>query len=314
MATSAVCVACRSAEMEPWLSVRRADARATTPLYRLDRCRACGTAVTVGRSQGDATRLYRGGAYAPPPAAVDLLLDPLRRLGHAAVLRALGPVAPGARVIEIGSGDGWLIRRLADRDCTVVGTEPYAAQGDTGLEVVGTPVEAFEALAEGADLVVLWHVLEHLDDPELGLRGAVDALGRHGRVVVSVPNLDSLQARIGGRRWFHLDVPRHAVHFTRRGLVRLIERCGLSVTHVGNVVLDQNLLGATQTLLNRLTREQNVAFRTLKRDVAGIPTRDFVMSAVALAPAAVAGSLLETAAMVTGRGGALVVHAERAAA
>ena len=314
MATSAVCVACRSAEMEPWLSVRRADARATTPLYRLDRCRACGTAVTVGRSQGDATRLYRGGAYAPPPAAVDLLLDPLRRLGHAAVLRALGPVAPGARVIEIGSGDGWLIRRLADRDCTVVGTEPYAAQGDTGLEVLDTPVEALEALAVGADVVVLWHVLEHLDDPEVGLRGAVEALGSHGRIVVSVPNLDSLQARIGGRRWFHLDVPRHAVHFTRRGLVRLIERCGLSVTHVGNVVLDQNLLGATQTLLNRVTREQNVAFRTLKRDVAGIPTRDFVMSAVALAPAAVAGSLLETAAMVTGRGGALVVHAERAAA
>ena len=314
MATSAVCVACRGAVMEPWHSVRRADRRATAPLYRLYRCRSCGTAVTVGRSRGDATCLYRGGAYAPPPAAVDLLLDPLRRLGHAAVLRALGPVAPGARVIEIGSGDGWLIRRLAEQECTVVGIEPYAAQGDTGLEVLDTPVEALGTLADGADVVVLWHVLEHLDDPELGLRGAVEALGRHGRIVVSVPNLDSLQARIGGRRWFHLDVPRHAVHFTRRGLVKLIERCGLSVTCVGNVVLDQNLLGATQTLLNRLTREQNVAFRTLKRDIAGIPTRDFLVSAAAIVPAAVAGSLLETAAMVTGRGGSLVVHAERAAA
>jgi 2-polyprenyl-3-methyl-5-hydroxy-6-metoxy-1,4-benzoquinol methylase len=314
MATSAPCVACRCAAMEPWLSVRRSDRRASAPLYRLDRCRSCGTAVTAGRSRADATSLYRGGAYAPPPAAVDLLLDPLRRLGHAAVLSALGPVAPGARVIEIGSGDGWLIRRMAERQVTVVGVEPYAAQGDTGPEVLDTPVEALGALADDADVVVLWHVLEHLDDPELGLRGAVEALGRHGRVVVSVPNLDSLQARIGGRRWFHLDVPRHAVHFTRRGLVRLIERCGLSVTRVGSVVLDQNLLGATQTLLNRLTREQNVAFRTLKRDITGIPARDFLVSAAAIVPAAVAGSLLETAAMATGRGGALVVHAERAAA
>ena len=313
MATSAVCVACRGAVLEPWHSVRRADRRATAPLYRLYRCRSCGTAVTVGRSRSDATCLYRGGAYAPPPAAVDLLLDPLRRLGHAAVLRALGPIAPGARVIEIGSGDGWLIRRLADQECTVVGIEPYAAQGDTRLEVLDTPVEALGGRADGADVVVLWHVLEHLDDPELGLRGAVEALGRHGRIVVSVPNLDSLQARIGGRRWFHLDVPRHAVHFTRRGLVRLMERCGLSVTRVGNVVLDQNLFGATQTLLNRLTREPNVAFRTVKRDIVGIPTRDFLVSAAAIVPAAVAGSLLETAAMVTGRGGALVVHAKRAA-
>ena len=76
-------------------------------------------------------------------------------------------------------------------------------------------------------MIVLWHVLEHLDDPELGLRRAVEALGCRGRIVISVPNLGSLQARIGGRCWFHLDVPRHAVHFTRRGLVRLIGRCGL---------------------------------------------------------------------------------------
>ena len=69
----------------------------------------------------------------------------------------------------------------------------------------------------------------------------------------------------------------------------------------------------TQTLLNRLTREQNVAFRALKRD-SRLPTRDFPVSAAAIVPAAVAGSLLETAAMVTGRGGSLVVHAERAAA
>jgi len=245
---------------------------------------------------------------------VDLLLEPLRRLGQAAVLRALGPLAPGARVIEIGSGDGRLLRQLAEQDCTVVGLEPYARPGHAGLEVRDTAVEAFGPPTEGADVIVLWHVLEHLDDPELGLRRAVEALGCGGRIVVSVPNLDSLQARIGGRRWFHLDVPRHAVHFTRRGLVRLIGRCGLEVTRIGNLVLDQNLLGATQTLLNRLTREQNVAFRTVKRDLAGVPTRDLVVSAAAIVPAALAGSLLETAAMAAGLGGAVVVHAERPAA
>ena len=98
-ATEAACVACGCPGMEPWISVRRTDRRATATVYRLDRCRSCGTAVTVGRSRGDATGLYRGGAYARPPAVVDLLLEPLRRLGQAAVLRALGPLAPGARVI-----------------------------------------------------------------------------------------------------------------------------------------------------------------------------------------------------------------------
>jgi len=314
MSSEEACVACGRAGMEPWICVPRTDLRATAPLYRLDRCPACGTAVTVGRSRGDATGLYRGGAYAQPTAVVDLLLEPLRRLGQAAVLRALGPLAPGTRVIEIGSGDGRLLRRLADQGCTVVGLEPYARQGDSEIDVRDTTVEASSPPTRGADVVVLWHVLEHLDDPELGLRRAAEALGRRGRIVVSVPNLDSLQARIGGRRWFHLDVPRHAVHFTRRGLVGLIGRCGLRVTRIGNLVIDQNLLGATQTLLNRLTREQNVAFRTVKRDLAGVPTRDLVVSAAAVVPAALAGSLLETAAMAAGLGGAIVVHAERPAA
>jgi len=314
MATGTSCVACGFGTVEPWLSVRRADGRATAAVYRLDRCRSCGTAVTVGRSRGDSTDLYRGGAYASPPAAVDLLLEPLRRLANAAALRAIGPIAPGERVIDIGSGDGRLLRLLAEHECTVVGIEPYAEQGDTGPEVLARAVEALGAPAERADVVVLWHVLEHLDDPVAGLRGAVGALGDRGRIVISVPNLDSLQARIGGRRWFHLDVPRHAVHFTRRGLVRLIERSGLAVTRSSNVVLDQNLLGATQTLLNRLTCEQNVAFRSLKRDLAGVPARDLVVSGAAIVPAAVVGSLLEAAAMSAGLGGALVVHAERPAA
>ncbi len=64
----------------------------------------------------------------------------------------------------------------------------------------------------------------------------------------------------------------------------LFRRCGLVVTRVCNLVLDQNLLGAAQTLLNRLTREQNVAFRTLKRDLADVPTRDLVVSAAGGCP------------------------------
>src|SRR3954464_11145698 len=105
------CVACGGAGMEPWLVVRRADHRATAPFYHLNRCRSCGTAVTVGRSRGDATGLYRGGTYGPPPGPVDALLEPLRRVGSASVMRALGPLAPGARVVEIGSGDGGLLRQ-----------------------------------------------------------------------------------------------------------------------------------------------------------------------------------------------------------
>ena len=90
------------------------------------------------------------------------------------------------------SAGGTGAQRRRHRAVRGAGRHDHSPVRDTAVEALGAPTEV-------ADVAVLWHVLEHLDDPALGLRRAVEMLGRHGRVVVSVPNLDSLQARIGGR-------------------------------------------------------------------------------------------------------------------
>ena len=47
---------------------------------------------------------------------------------------------------------------------------------------------------------------------------------------VSLPNLDSLQARIFRHNWFAFDdIPRHLHHYSPRSLERLFEGAGLSV-------------------------------------------------------------------------------------
>ena len=76
------------------------------------------------------------------------------------------------------------------------------------------------------DAAIAWHVLEHLDDPAAAVARIGTWLRPGGRVVLACPNLASLQARIGGDRWFHQDVPRHRTHFTAAGLRLLLERSG----------------------------------------------------------------------------------------
>jgi hypothetical protein len=68
-----------------------------------------------------------------------------------------------------------------------------------------------------------------------------------------------------------------------------------------------------QTLLNRLTRGRDVAFRAIKRDLDAGPGvgRDLALTAILgplLVPVAVA---LEVAAGIAGRGGSVVVVASR---
>jgi len=132
-------------------------------------------------------------------------------------------------------------------------------------------------------------------------------------VVVAVPNLDSVQARLGGDRWFHQDVPRHRAQFTLRGVKLLLERSGFAVQTEHHLMLEHNLLGMWQTLMNRLTQAPNAFFRFVKRQRHPGGRRGALCDGaiVALAgPPLVAGSVaLELAAGAARRGGTVVVSA-----
>jgi SAM-dependent methyltransferase len=232
-------------------------------------------------------------------------------------LRFVARLASGARVLEVGAGDGDLVARMRERGLDAWGLEPSpgaaGAARARGLEVANVGVERAQVEPASQDGVVLWHSLEHLDDPATALRGIASWLRPGGLVVVAIPNLDGLQARIGGDRWFGQDVPRHRTHFTPDGARALLERSGFRVARIRQVLIEQNPLGMWQTLLNRLTAERDFAFRLTKGDLEGVPSavrrRDLAVSVLAGAPLAPLAILLELAAGLAGRGGSMVIEA-----
>ena len=296
------CPAC-GGETVPWVRAHASEP-ADTASYELVRCGTCGTAATTGGPPGPDA--YATGIYAGKQPRLARLLAPLQRVASRLPLKALrrAGVEPGAAVLDAGAGRGRLTAEL--------GRHGYRAEGidasPRGPSITRVSIEAHAAHA--LDAVVLWHVLEHMPDPAATLERVRSWLAPSGVLLVAVPNLDSLQARLAGPKWFHLDLPRHRTHFTARGLFELLSRARLEPVRVYHLVPEHNLHGMWLALLGRLGMTPGFPFHLLKRNV---PTtaRDLVLLLVAGPLLLVPALVLELLAAAFRRGGTIAVVARR---
>ena len=229
----------------------------------------------------------------------------------------------GARVLDVGCGRGVLLGALADRGLEVHGVErsAEAAHGaDPRAEIrIGTRLDQVDYAAGYFDEIIIWHVLEHLDDPCAFFREAQRLLVPGGRLIVAVPNFASLQARWSGSAWFHLDLPRHLYHYPLSALCRLLDNHGFAVDGAHHFSLRQNPFGWIQSAQNRIpVLPRNGLYTLLHHRSRGGPapfaagTRWLLWLLFAVgAPLGLAVACLEA---LLGRGGTVHVVARKAQA
>ena len=288
----------------------------------LVRCAACGTAATVPASPsvdlhptggqestlGGLRRLHATGAYRPgAPRGAALAAPLLRAFDRRRLALLRDAVPPPARLLDAGAGRGRFVAAARAAGYHALGIEPSPRAQAAYVEPVAIEDASF---TEGSfDAVTLWHVAEHLDDPGAALARIGRWLRPGGVLLLGVPNLGSLQARIGGPRWYHLDVPRHRVHFTVAGARALLARSGFAVQSEHHLLLEHNPFGLWQSAVSRVTPTPSWLYNALKRNVAP-PLRagDALPTALALplVPVAVA---VEAAAGLAYRGGTIALLA-----
>jgi SAM-dependent methyltransferase len=142
------------------------------------------------------------------------------------------PRAIGLRALDVGCGNGRLMKKLESTGYEVEGVEfdPSAAEmarrltgrciWDGDFRKINLPLGSY-------DLIVLHHVIEHLEDPLEGLRRIKELLVPGGRVALFYPNPQSLGARVFRSSWYPWEVPRHLVLPCGRALAKKASCIGL---------------------------------------------------------------------------------------
>lgn len=59
------------------------------------------------------------------------------------------------------------------------------------------------------DVITFCHSLEHFSNAKKVINKAIKILNRNGKILIFIPNTNSLAFRYGQKYWFHLDSPRH---------------------------------------------------------------------------------------------------------
>ena len=270
-------------------------------------CAACGLRwERILPSGEELARSYQTGFYEAAAPRGGRLTKAFHAFNSTLRLRELRGMPPG-RLLDLGCGKGHFVAAARRVGWDAIGTDHSPAAAAAARQLYGIEIivgDVTEVALDGPfDAVTMWHMLEHVPDPAGVLRRSRELLAPGGRLVVSVPNLASAQARTFGPDWFHLDREHHAFHFTPVALNRLLEREGFVVERIGYLYPEMEAIGLVQSVLNRAGLRRDELYRFMKRDRTVRADRS-LLAAAGLAAAATPFALSASIVMPLLRSGA----------
>jgi SAM-dependent methyltransferase len=199
------------------------------------RCRNCRLAFSAERStQEDLSLLYQ-------EMDVRVYESELRGRAKTAArhLDIVKKYCSGGSLLDIGCASGLFLERAAQGGWKVTGVEPSETLYERAKEKLANQGEVICATLQNSllpsasfDVLTAWDVLEHVPDPLEFVRACAALLRDGGYLIVNVPDIDSLPARILGTRW-PLLLPEHLNYFNRKSLRLCGERAGFACLHFG---------------------------------------------------------------------------------
>jgi SAM-dependent methyltransferase len=138
---------------------------------------------------------------------------------------------PGARLLDIGFGRGYLLQMAQVYGFEVFGVDSSAAHVERlrphyGQRVAQCVVGRDTIPWEAMDVVVMSHVLEHLQEPDSALADVRKRMNPGGLLYVAVPDIDATEFKVFGKTWDVINPLVHLHYFSEQSLDRQLLSVG----------------------------------------------------------------------------------------
>jgi len=149
------------------------------------------------------------------------------------------------KLLDIGCATGFFMKSAKNREWRVEGVEISNFAADYAskhfkFKVYKKDFLELKLKEDSYDVITLWDVIEHFNNPKKALVKINKLLKPNGTLVLSTPDVESIPAKITKGRWVGYKLSdEHLTYFSIETITKLLESAGFSVvkkTHVGKHV------------------------------------------------------------------------------
>jgi len=141
------------------------------------------------------------------------------------------------KLLDCGCATGLFLEEAQAQGFDVQGFDVSAyavkkAQKKFGKKVIQATLQSAKYKPNSFDVITLFDVIEHLDNPRTALRRLKRMLKHEGLLMINTGDSGSFLANIEGKNWHFYIPPQHLFFFSRKTIRQLLDQAGYKVIKI----------------------------------------------------------------------------------
>lgn len=221
------CALCNLDDYKVILKVKDCRCHITDDEFNLVQCKNCRLVYVNPRpAKEEINKFYPTEYYTVKiPAFLAKIITPLFELTP---IRSVKKYRKKGRLLDLGCGTGNFLWEMKKRGFEVHGVDPSSQACELARQrlenIFNSELEEHHFPDNYFDVITLWHVFEHLLNPNITLKEIHRILKKDGILILETPNIDSLSFKAFRKNCFHLDIPRHLYHWSPKTIREILNR------------------------------------------------------------------------------------------